>query len=71
VRADGGEERRRHLDRQVELAQVPGVDQGALAADADQKATDVFQRLLRRRKTDALKRRADQRFQPFERERQV
>jgi hypothetical protein len=49
------------LDRNVEIAAVPDVDQLALAIDADQQPADVFDRLLRRRQPDALQRPFDER----------
>ena len=48
VRADGGEQRRRHFDREVELAQVALVDELDVAAHAAEEAPDGVERLLRR-----------------------
>src|SRR5262249_27526130 len=71
VRTDRGKERRGDLDSEIQLAQVPGIDERALASGADEEVADVFQRFLGRGESDALKGRADERLQPFERQRQV
>ena len=48
VRADRLERAVRDLDGQIEIAAMSDVHQLALAIDADQKMTDILDRLLRR-----------------------
>ena len=64
VRHDRFERRRRHLDREISGAYVPGVDDDAIVALAallgpafsDQKAGDLLDGLLRRGQTYARRR---------------
>ena len=68
VGADRGERGGRHLDREVELPEAPGVDDTAIPADAGEETTDLLQRLLRGREADALERAPGQCLQALERE---
>jgi hypothetical protein len=54
VGANGGERRRRYFDGEIDVAQVPRVDERTGAIGPHQETGDVFERLLRRRKPDAL-----------------
>ena len=58
------------LDCEVEGPQVPGIDQRTLAAGADKKPPDLFERFLRGAETDALEWPC-QCLEPLERQRQV
>ncbi len=54
VGADGGQRGGRDLDGEVELAQVPGVDEVAVAAHADEEKGHGGEGLQGGRETEAL-----------------
>ncbi len=77
VRHHALERRRRYLDREIALARVTGVDDGAFGAGfalgvgADEEARHLFDRLLRGGQTDAQQRMRHERGETFERDREM
>ncbi len=71
VRRHGLEIRARHLDREIEVAPVPDVDDGARASLADEKACGLVDRVHRGREADALRPRVGDRVEPRERQGEV
>jgi hypothetical protein len=61
----------RHFDREVEVAFVADVDDGATSAGADQKARSLFDRMHRGREADTLRAPGVQGFETRERKRQM
>ena len=73
VRRHGFQWRAGNLDRQIEFARVPGIDDRAAGpaivfkvGGSDQKPRDFFDRFLRCRKADAHQRLFDQRLKSFD-----
>jgi hypothetical protein len=68
------ERRGRHLDLQIAHARVARIDDGAVfgrAPRADQKARDFLDRFLGRGQAHAHQRFAGERFEPFQRQREM
>ncbi len=70
-RGDGLELAVGQHEPEVELTEVPGVDDGGQGAVAHEQARHRLDRTLRGRQTDALRRGVGERVEPFERDREV